>query len=269
MSESHGNQRWLARRDSYRRPDEPIRTLEHEVSEIPDDTTARAFVEAHHYSGSYPAARARFGLYRGPELVGVAVFSHPANDRVITNLGGGLGARDGMELGRFVLLDEVAGNGETWFLARCFDLLRARGDVAAVVSFSDPTPRSCADGRVLFAGHVGTIYQAHNAAYLGRGTARTLRLLPDGRVFSDRAAQKVRARERGWAYAVEQLVAHGAPAPRDGEDLGAWLRGALALVTRTMRHPGNHRYAWALTRRHRRLFAAPDPASYPKRSVVA
>lgn len=260
-------QRWRARRDAYRRPDEPIRTLEHEVAEIPDDTTARAFVERHHYSGSYPAARARYGLYRGAALVGVAVFSHPANDRVVTNLGGGLGARDGMELGRFVLLDEVAGNGETWFLARCFELLRARGDVAAVVSFSDPCPRSCADGRVLFAGHVGTIYQAHNAAYLGRGTSRTLRLLPDGTVFSDRAAQKIRARERGWRYAAAKLVLHGARDPVDGEDLGAWLRAALALVTRTMRHPGNHRYAWPIGRRNRRLFDAPDPARYPKREV--
>ena len=29
-----------------------------------------------------------------------------------------------VELGRFVLLDSVAGNGETWFLARSFDILR-------------------------------------------------------------------------------------------------------------------------------------------------
>jgi hypothetical protein len=28
-------------------------------------------------------------------------------------------------LGRIVLLDEVPGNGETWFVARCFELLRA------------------------------------------------------------------------------------------------------------------------------------------------
>lgn len=65
-------QRWRARRDSYRRPDEPIRTLEHEVAEIPDDTTARAFVERHHYSGTRPEAqklarRCRALLRRGEE----------------------------------------------------------------------------------------------------------------------------------------------------------------------------------------------------------
>lgn len=262
-----GNQRWREGRDAYRRPDEPIRTLDYEVALIEDDTTARAFVEQHHYSRSYPAARVRVGLYRGPALVGVAVFSQPMNNAVITGLAPGLSHRDGMELGRFVLLDDVPGNGETWFLARCFDLLRRRGDVAAVVSFSDPTPRAAADGRLVFPGHIGTIYQAHNAAYLGRSTARTLRLLPDGTVFSDRAAQKIRARERGWVYAVEQLVAHGAPAPRDGEDLGAWLRAALARVTRTMRHPGNHRYAWALDRRLRRTFPRPNPTDYPKKGA--
>lgn len=261
-------QRWRSRRDSYRRPGEPIPTLDYEVALIDSDREARAFVERHHYSGSYPAARVRVGLYRGPLLVGVAVFSQPTNNAVITGLAHGLGHRDGVELGRFVLLDDVPGNGETWFLGRCFELLRARGDVAAVVSFSDPTPRTAAGGRLVFPGHVGTIYQAHNATYLGRSTCRTLRLLPDGTVFSARAAQKIRARERGWVYAVEQLVAHGAPAPRDGADLGPWLREALALVTRTMRHPGNHRYAWALDRRLRRTFPAPDPRRYPKRRGV-
>lgn len=207
-----GNQRWREGRDSYRRPDEPIRTLDHEVAELEDDGRAKAFVVEHHYSGSYPAARWRFGLFERGELVGVAVFSHPSNDRVITNVFPGR-ATDGVELGRFVLLDRVAGNGETWFLARCFDLLRRTTDLRGVVSFSDPLPRAAADGRVVMPGHVGTIYQAFNAHYLGRSTPRTLTLLPDGSVFSDRTAQKIRARERGWAYAVEQLVAFGAPEP--------------------------------------------------------
>lgn len=269
MSAALLNQRWREGRDAYRRPDEPIRTLDYEVAPIDDDTTARAFVERHHYSRSYPAARVRVGLYRGPELVGVAVFSQPTNNAVITGLAPGLGHRDGVELGRFVLLDSVPGNGETWFLGRCFELLRGRGDVSAVVSFSDPTPRAAADGRTVFPGHIGTIYQAHNAVYLGRSTVRTLRLMPDGTVFSARTAQKIRARERGWVYAVEQLVAHGAPAPCDGEDLGAWLRAALAQVTRTMRHPGNHRYAWALERRLRRTFPTPNPTRYPKKGHAA
>ena len=73
-------------------------------------------------------------------------------------------------------------------LGRRNGLARARG-IAGVVSFSDPLARRTAAGDVVFGGHVGTIYQAHNAAYLGRGTARTLRLLPDGAVLSARALQ--------------------------------------------------------------------------------
>ena len=62
--------------------------------------------------------------------------------------------------------------------------------------------------------------------YLGRSTPRTLHLLPDGSTFSARAAQKIRRGERGWRYAVEQLVSAGAPAPTG--DLGSWLKTAIA-----------------------------------------
>jgi hypothetical protein len=71
------NQRWYKRLNTWRDTSEIIDTHAHEVAEIFDDNTAKAFVEEHHYSGTYPAARERFGLYRGEQLVGVAVFSHP------------------------------------------------------------------------------------------------------------------------------------------------------------------------------------------------
>src|SRR5579884_2769149 len=79
-----GNQRWRQGRAAYRPPEEPIRTADYDVVALPDDTAVKAFVLAHHYSGSYPAARWRFGLFRRGVLQGVAVFSHPCNDRVLT-----------------------------------------------------------------------------------------------------------------------------------------------------------------------------------------
>lgn len=258
-----GNQRWRERRDSYRPAGEVIRVADYEVAPIADDRTARAFVERHHYSGSYPAARHRVGLYRRGELAGVAVFSHPSNDRVLVNTFPGLSTAGAVELGRFVLLDEVPGNGETWFLARCFELLRGAG-IDGVVSFSDPVARTTAEGARVFPGHIGTIYQAANATYLGRGTARTLRLLPDGKVMSARTIQKIRAGERGWVAGREQLVAVGADAlPVDASeaDRRAWLHRWLPKLTRPLRHPGNHRYAWALTRRAAIRGA---PFAYPK-----
>jgi hypothetical protein len=254
------NQRWRCAGDSYRPPEEPIRTADYDVVELREDAAAKAFVLEHHYSSSYPAARWRFGLFRKGVLQGVAVFSHPCNDRVLTTVFPGR-ATDSVELGRFVLLDEVPGNGETWMLGRCFALLRREG-LAGVVAFSDPCRRINRFGQEVFGGHIGRIYQAHNGAYLGRGTPRTLTLLPDGSVFSERAQQKVRAAERGVAYAVRQLVDAGAAPPASSRSayLRTWLREWKARLCRTLRHLGNHRYAWALSRR----VSLPPGHPYPK-----
>ncbi|MBZ4400389.1 hypothetical protein [Myxococcus sp. AS-1-15] len=252
-------QRWRDRRATYRPASEPIRASDYEVARLSRDTEARAFVEAHHYSGTYPAARWRFGLHRRGELVGVAVLSQPVNDKALAVFPGG--AESSVELGRFVLLDDVPANGETWFLARAFEVL-ARDGVAGVLTFADPEARTTSSGALVFPGHIGTIYQAHNAVYRGRATPRTLHLLPDGTVFSARAAQKVRAREQGWRYAVAQLVGAGAEVPAPGEDLRVWLRAWLPQVTRRQRHQGNHRYLWGLRPAIRRRL--PPSLPYPK-----
>jgi len=264
-------QRWRDRRDSYRPAGEVIRTADYDVAEIPDDTTAKRFVVDHHYSATYPAARWRFGLYRRAELVGVAVFSQPVNNASLTSVFPG-SARDSVELGRFVLLDDVPANGETWTLARCFDLLRREG-VVGVLSLSDPAPRTSTEGATVFPGHIGNIYQALNGVYLGRSRRRTLRLLPNGTVFSERAGSKIRQGHRGWRYAVDQLVAAGAERPpasmTAAQDLERWLAAWLPLVTRPLPHPGNHRYAWAVDRRARRhVLGVAEGAGalpYPKR----
>lgn len=249
-------QRWRDRRDTYRPAGEVIDTRRHEVALIDDDGTAKTFVCRHHYSGTYPAARVRVGLYERAELVGVAVFSHPSNSLALRPLPTTL---ESAELGRFVLLDRVAGNGETWFLARCFELLRSAG-LVGVVSFSDPFPRATASGAVVFGGHVGTIYQAHNATYLGRARSDTMRLLPDGRTLHNRSLAKLRGRDRGWRYVLDQLLGYGAAAP--SSDIDAWLAEWLPRLTRRVRHPGNHKYVWSFDRRLRRRLPASRP--YPK-----
>lgn len=252
-------QRWRARRDTYRPAGEPIRTSDYEVAAIPGDREAKAFVVAHHYSASYPAARERVGLYRHGVLVGVAIFSMPVRGSVLDHLP--CPREAAVELGRLVLLDDVPANGETWFLARAFDLLRRRG-YEGVISHADPVPRTNAVGARVFPGHIGVIYQASNAVYAGLATSRTLRLLPDGSVFSERSVSKVRSRERGWRYAVDQLVAAGAPEPETTGDLRLWLRTALATATRPLKHGGNHRYLLGLSRSVKRRLPASLP--YPK-----
>ena len=101
--------------------------------------------------------------------MGIAVFSTPARAEVTTNWMRGE-PTEHVELGRFVLLDHVRANAESWMIARCFDWLRREG-ITGVVSFSDPAPR-VVEGRRVFGGHIGTIYQASNAVYAGRSRAR-------------------------------------------------------------------------------------------------
>jgi hypothetical protein len=253
-------QRWRDRRDSYRPKGETIRTSAYSVETIATDNEAKAFVRRHHYSGSYPAARRRFGLYRGAQLVGVAVFSVPQNAATFRDLPGE--TADSVDLGRFVLLDDVEANGESWFLARCFAQLRAEGFVT-VVSFSEPAARTSADGDVVFGGHVGTIYQACNATYLGRSKRETKRMLADGRVMPGRTLTKIRHRRRGYKAAVEELVSrYGAPQLGPGEDAIAWVADVMKRLTRPLVHPGNLKYAWALRKRDRRHL--PDSLPYPK-----
>lgn len=197
------NQRWRDGRASYRPPGEVIDTSKYEVAEIMTDEEARRYVVAMHYSKAYVAARLRFGLYRGGRLTGVAVFSHPCSNRVLTNTFPGTHPLETIELGRFVLDDSVEGNGETWMLARCFEVLRQKG-IVGVVSFSDPVPRTTITGEVRHVGHVGCIYQSASARFLGRSTPRTLKLLPDARVLSDRSIQKIRKGERGVRHEAQR-----------------------------------------------------------------
>lgn len=250
-------QRWRDGRASYRPAGEPIDTRKYEVAAIAEDAIAKSFVVTHHYSHGFPSARFRFGLYRGHELVGVLVLSHPVNDAVLAPLPGvGL---ERTELGRLVLLDDVPANGESFFVARCFELARAEG-IVSVISFSDPVPRTNAAGVIIFRGHYGCVYQASNGIYTGRSTPSTLRLLPDGSVFSNRAAGKLRRGERGWEYALRQLQAAGA-----GEWSGngaAYVRTWVPRVTRSLRHHGCLRYLFGLDRRARRRL--PKGLPYPK-----
>ena len=261
------NQRWLYRKDRYRPDGETINTRLYEVAEI-GTGHAKAFVQLHHFSGpnSRVYDRFRYGLFTAGRLVGAAVFSHPVNEKIFSVFPGSI--RQSLELGRFVLLDEVPGNGESYFLGRTFDLLRRATDpktgellhMQGVVSFSDPTTRTTSDGALVFAGHLGTIYAAHNATYVGRATPRTLRLWPDGHVVNSRRLQKIRSGEKGSKPAIQEIRSFGADEIWD--DRAAWLNHWLNRLTRRLHHPGNHKYLWGLSRRARLLL--PDSLAYPK-----
>ncbi len=235
------SQRWRNRRP-YLPARGVINPTQYDVALMPA-REAKAFVIQHHYSHKVPAMRLRVGLYHRGRLQGVAIFSHPMQDRVLDVLPCDRAAA--VELGRFVLLDEVPANGESWFIARAFDLVRREG-ICGVVAFSDPTPRTDAQGRIVKPGHLGTIYRATNAVYAGRSAAGTLRLLPDGTVFSPRVISKIRKFDRNWQSAARDLERFGAAPLTLKDDPIAWLATWMPLLTRPMRHPGNLRYLFGL-----------------------
>lgn len=265
---ARGCMRWGRRSQTWRPGEEIFDPSLYGVEVIPGDTVARDFVVAHHYSGSYPAARCRAGLYlsRGPWmaplLVGVAVFSVPMQQAVIPKYTG-LAAGDGVELGRFILREEVPAPGETWFLARAMEIAREALGVRAVVSYSDPMPRRTERGEVVLPGHIGTIYQASNARYMGRSAPRTHWLDRRGRFLSQRALSKIRCEERGADAAMRRLAELGAPARERGESARDYVTRALREGPfRRVRHRGNHAYVFGLDRRMRRALDAGLP--YPK-----
>ncbi|MFI8169744.1 hypothetical protein ACIGAN_25755 [Streptomyces sp. NPDC085931] len=249
-------QRWRERAHSWRHVSEGGFDARHYEVEPISEKDAEAFVRTHHYSASYPAAVRRFGLYDVSagerRLSGVAVFGVPVNQAVLTKALPDLApVTEALECSRFVLLDECPGNSESWFLARCHTELLAAG-VRGVVSFADPVPRRTAAGNLIMPGHCGRIYQATNGIYAGRATARTLKVLRDGTVLNDRAAQKVRRQEQGHQYVESRLIALGAAVPRAGCDPAVWLREALEAVgARAVRHRGCHRYVFPLGRNRR------------------
>lgn len=243
-------QRWRERQARYRPAGEVINPSRFSV-EVIDRTTGAAFTKRHHYSGSHVASRLDVALLWRPPfgaevLAGVCAFSTPMTGAVISRWCG-TAPEAGLELGRLVLLDEVPGNGESWFVSRALRLLHERiPEVSSVVSFSDPLPRLGSQGLVM-PGHIGTVYQALGARYAGRTRRRYLWLDREGRILSERSLSKLRLGERGADAMERHLAALGAPRRRAGEEGGAYVGRALAAglaggwLSRVA-HPGNHAY---------------------------
>lgn len=274
------SQRWRDRRDSFVPNAEPFHRSDY-AADVINDRLAKKFCVEHHYSGSYPATRLAVGMFRNgaagrSELVGVAAFSVPQNNAVITRWTQLADPSAGVELGRFVILDDVPGNAESSFLARARRLLRfEKPTIQSILSYADPVRRVDSAGRVTLPGHAGLIYSmvfgaTPGGGYKGRSARRTIYLMPDGRSFSGRAMSKVRTGETGQGYAVDQLLAQGAPRPIT-DDLRTWLDGLIRQgFFRCISHPGSLAFVLPLT--HAASLAARRIPSLPAprldRSVV-
>jgi hypothetical protein len=272
----------------YRPTREYFDASRHYVEQIANETAAKPFVLAHHYSGSFPAAIASFGLFErsGPSpaaLVGVATFSVPMGiSAALTAL---LDPEERTcELGRFVLLDHVGSNAESWFLSRARAGLAAAKRIPGTnrpmypvcVSFSDPVPRSDAAGRLLFVGHFGRIYQGGTdggagtgmGVYTGRGAAKVMWLTRDGHSLVDRTLNKLRNEEVGARHVYELLRGHGADPRRPLEGNNDYVARVLREGPfRRVSHRGCHRYIFTAGshKRQRDIRASIGPAkAYPR-----
>ena len=219
-------------------------------------------------TGNFVAERLSWGLYQGDELVGVAVFGVPSHQAVLTNVFPDLEPyKSTLVLSRFVLLDKVPGNGETWFLGQVFHAAADEG-LRGVVSFADPVMRRAADGTVVVPGHRGTIYAAKGSLALGRTDPGIVFVLPDGTSLDRRALSKVRRDECGHDYVERRLAAFGVSPRRRGESGEAFLdRARVGAGVVALRHGGCYRYAFRLgrTRAERAAVRIGLPAtSYPK-----
>jgi len=247
-------QRWRAGRDVFRPAAERFQPSRARVEVLPE-AEARASCARHHYSGTLSAVRISAGIFIKPplepeQLMGVAVFSVPMNNRVGPLHFPNQSDPEVVDLGRLVLLDHdcAGGNAETWFLARAVRMLREhRPTVTGIVSYCDPLPRYDAAGRMTKRGHCGVVYRAFNGTYRGRSSARTLLLTPRGNIVSPRALQKLRSEEVGREYVERWLQGQGAPSRLAGESAAAYVSRLRETPGFTrLRHPGNHIFTWAV-----------------------
>ncbi|GAA3250824.1 hypothetical protein ACFO1B_43990 [Dactylosporangium siamense] len=247
---------------------------------------ARLFVLQHHYSASWPKAQLCYGLLaRTPDLddypdphptartpagllVGVAALSIPMHPAVLTKPFPGLVPnRESLDLGRFVLLDPVPGNAETWFLARVFRLAASAG-IGGAVAFSDPMPR-CRFGELLMGGHHGIAYQGGNGRHVGTSRGGPLVLFPDATSMPARTLTKIRTGAQGWRGAAERLILRGASPYTSTQPLAQWLPPALTAAGATVvQHPGTFKYAWQIrTGRDARIALPALPYPKPPTSI--
>ncbi len=272
------DQRWKGRRE-YRLPPGSglMNDAEYGIEVFDGDKITRQFIVEHHYAASYPAAQFRVGLMRRTgvdpaQLVGVAVFSIPINNHAITSHTG-LEQKEGVELGRFLLLDECPYNSESWFLKRALRTLKSeKPEIRTVLSYSDPVERRLLDGTLIKPGHFGTIYAASSATFVGTSSPRTLHMTRFGTVVSDRGLSKIRKQTQGHAYAYRQMIDCGAPERLFGESWPDWVRRALNCGAFTkVKHPGNFTFVFGLDMKANAVLRKRHPKRipYPRKDQAA
>ncbi len=196
-----------------------------------DAATLRGVIASYHYSGRMPdAVQECYAGYYGTTFAGGIAFGPGAAS--VRNELPDLTPQQVRELVRLWSPDGMPRNTESRLIGAALRMLRS---IRLVVSFSDPAE-----------GHVGTVYQATNAVYLGLSGNGSRYLDPDGNRVHSRLASVFRMRHSekyGTLTNAEIAAAEG------------WVSQSTG---------GKHRYAWALGSRADRRILASLALPYPK-----
>lgn len=132
---------------------------------------AREYIATYHYSHILPdCVQECFVAKDGTKIVGVLCYGRGATNDSITNLVKGINLNQTRELVRLWCKDNTPKNTESFFIAKTLKLLPK--EVKAIVSFSDEEQN-----------HFGTIYQASNFYYLGKGNSNQMLINSEGKKF--------------------------------------------------------------------------------------
>ena len=162
------------------------------VEKIPSNI-GKEFIKQHHYSHGVHNGPMCYGLLQNERLVGVCAFATPCSENVRASIFGADNKHRVTELHRLVLLDEMPRNTESWFISRALkELKKNKPELWGILSFADATE-----------GHLGIIYQATNALYLGTSSPATFYIDQTGRLRHPRQngvnITRQMAEQNGWS----------------------------------------------------------------------
>jgi hypothetical protein len=150
------------------------------------------FCQRYHYTRTGGNRTWRYGLWSGPTLWGVVAYNLPTPDVCRSVFGAKHGPEHVWHMGRLVLPDHAPRNSESRLIGGSLRLIeRGYPDVWGVLTYAATD-----------AGHIGYVYQATNAIYIGQGGRYVFFVDQEGRRRGGHNGGHVsnaQALSQGWA----------------------------------------------------------------------
>lgn len=145
------------------------------------------FAEKWHYSKSAGSVLWAYGLYNQYKLLGIVAYNMPTREVCAFPFGEDY-VDSVVHMGRLVCRDEAPRNSESKLIAQSLKLLKLdKPNIRAVITY--------AAGRQ---NHLGYVYQATNALYLGTANERSFYIDEKGNHRSTNKIYYAEALARGW-----------------------------------------------------------------------